>query len=335
MRIKRSLLVSIVLFAAAIPPAAAATGDTSPKTVDKVVFDSTALAQGRRGDGDATAKAARDVHLQTQTRSGRLLDRKQVETAVVDKLGVATWEKGDPIKEARAGRILSGPASAAVEDVTELAFIAEEQPTGSGSAAAGGAGMGDASYSGGSKLTDYCQTWTYSGSSITGCQEKFKPNSDGSSSRDYYAYNRFATATGKAVSLSPDYLPVKIDIKTKPRKGYESRTKGLSGYFPHDSSQLCNEGSSVNITVGSLSLGIGLTNCADKQPQVNATSMTMGVIYDDGFIFGGPRTKGAEYEAEYWTYQGYAAPLLGDYNYAKFCRSTLADCTGTTGLDGW
>ena len=103
----------------------------------------------------------------------------------------------------------------------------------------------------------------------------------------------------------------------------------MTDYFPRDGTQLCNEGSSVDLGVGSLSLKIGLTNCGDKNPIPNATTRTMGVIYDDGFIFGGPLSKGVEFEMEVFNWQGGATPILGDYNYGKFCSGLLTNCTGT------
>lgn len=217
--------------------------------------------------------------------------------------------------------------------IAELALLADEDTDApSATGAISGMGLGIAQYTGGTRLSSYCQTWTVNGSSVTACQQKFKPDNDGSSTRDYYLYNRYGTALGDD-AIPTDWKVVTFDMRSRPRAG-TSTTKGMSGYFPSDSQQLCNEGSSVQIGVGSLSLTIPLTPCGNKYPIPNATTMTMGLIYDSGPIFG-DRAKGLDYEQEVWAYQGAAAPNLGFYNYAKFCYLTFLTCSGTKGLDGW
>ena len=193
---------------------------------------------------------------------------------------------------------------------------------------------GSSSFSGGTRQANYCQTWTVNGSNVTGCVEKFKPSNDGSTTRDYYAYNRWGTAQGKAVSFGLDYKVTKFDMRSRPRAGYASRTVGMNDYFPNDASQLCAEGGSVSVGVGSLSVSIGLTNCSEKYPVPNATTKTMGLVYDAGAVFES-RTKGVDYEQEVFGWQGSASPSLGFYNYGKFCQGTYLTCSGTTGLDGW
>jgi len=200
-----------------------------------------------------------------------------------------------------------------------------------------GAGMGALTRTSGAAkiLSYYCQTWQSGGQTVTSCAQKVKPSSDGSTNRDYYAYNRWGSALGKNVTAGTDYYPVTIDFRSRPRKGYESRTLGLVDYFPQNATQLCNEGGSVNLSVGSFGFSVPLSNCEEKLPIVNATTKTMGVKFDQGFVFGGPRQRGIDFEMEVSAFQGAAVPLLSDYNWAKFCRGTLANCHAAGGYDGW
>lgn len=278
-------------------------------------------------------------HVAAQAREGRHVDALNVSAAILGG-GELAWEDGSMVEEARflfstSTDVVPG-AQASTGGILELRFQA--------TADAGmvdapqdrtlvGPGMGSASYSGGTRLQSTCQTWTLQGRSITGCYQLFKPTSDNSSSRDYYAYNRWATAVGQGGVLP--WYPVVVDVRSRPHISYASRVVGMSNYFPIDGSQLCNQGSSVNLSLGTLGLGIGLTNCGDKVPIPNAGTKTMGVIYDDGFVFGGPLSKGVDFEMEVFAWQGGATPIMGDYNYAKFCSGTLANCTGTLGKDGW
>ncbi len=278
-------------------------------------------------------------HVTSQAREGRLVDALNVNAAILGG-GELAWEDGSVVEEARfliatSTDVVQG-AQGSTGEILELDFQAHadaDVPNAPQDRAAVGLGMGSASYSGGTRLQSTCQTWTVQGRSITGCYQLFKPTSDYSSTRDYYAYNRWATAVGQ--NGSPPWYPVIVDARSRPHSSYPSRVAGMSNYFPIDGSQLCFQGSSVNITVGSLGLAFALTNCADKVPTPDATTKTMGVIYDDGFLFGGPLSKGVDFEMEVFAWQGGATPIMGDYNYAKFCSGTLANCTGTLGKDGW
>jgi len=321
----------------AMPAQATAEQAPEPRVDESSTWSRSEVAAAARDDRHPRAQAARQEHLQSQARSGRLVDARNVHAAVLsDGKAAATWERGTQVDELRLGRLTTDPTSA-VSDVLELAMLTSEDPEGASDAAgAHGAGMSGAlSYSGGTRLSSTCQTWSYSSSKITGCYQMFKPTNDGSGTRDYYAYNRWATAEGRVIDWGTDFYPVIVDARSRPYAGYASRTVGLTDYFPKSSSQLCNEGTSVNLGVGSLAFSIGLTNCGDKLPIVDATSRTMGLRYDDGFVFGGPRVKGVDFEMEVWNHQGAARPILGDYNYAKFCKDTLANCTATIGKVGW
>lgn len=297
--------------------------------VSSAVFTTADVLAAQLGDG--AKQAAVSSYVQAQAQEGRLLDDSAVAVANIGG-GTATWERGSTIAELRSSRYDTREGSMKGA-MAELAILADEDSAApSGTGAVSGMGLGIAQYSGGTRLSSYCQTWTVNGSSVTACQQKFKPDSDGSSTRDYYLYNRYGTAVGDD-AIPTDWKVVKFDMRSRPRAG-TSTTKGMSGYFPSDSSQLCNEGSSVTLGVGTLSLTIPLTPCGSKSPIPNATTMTMGLIYDSGAIFS-DRTKGLDYEQEVWAYQGQAAPNLGFYNYAKFCYLTLLTCSGTKGLDGW
>ena len=333
-----------LLFTLALPtlllcvgPSAAAAGSAQSEE-SRVIQGDEIKAAAKGLKQDAKTDAAIESHVASQAREGRLVDSKNVKAAAFDN-ATLTWETGSFVDEARYAKSKTKAKDGATEDeVLELAFISAEDPDapadGGAVQALSGAGMTGASFSGGTRLTSACQTWTVQGRSMTGCYQKFKPTSDGSSTRDYYAYNRWGTATGQS-SFPFNWWPVYVDIRSRPWVGYGSRIVGMTNYFPIDGSQLCNEGSSVDIKLGSLALGIGLTNCADKYPIPNATTRTMGLIYDDGFIFGGPLSKGVDFEMEVFNWQGGATPIFGDYNYAKFCSGTLLNCTGTLGKNGW
>lgn len=317
----------------AAAPAGAQTGPPAP------VIEQIESKELEKAPAPASDSVEKDF-LDSQARQGRLVDAGSVRSAKI-RNHEFVWEAGAQPKSAKYALSYSTEVKdskkGAFDQVVEMAFESEEQEVtkpGKPTPPTKGLGMLSASYSGGTRLTSGCQTWTVDSNKVTACYQKFKPTSDGSSTRDYYAYNRWATAEGKQISFGTDFQVVKIDIRSRPRAGYGSRIVGLTDYFPHDSSQLCNEGSSVNLGVGSLSLSVGLTNCGDKSPIVDANSKTMGLIYDDGFIFGG-RVKGADFEMEVSAPQGGATPLFGDYNYAKFCRDTLLNCTGVLGKDGW
>lgn len=273
-----------------------------------------------------------DSYVRAQAQEGRLLDASAVGVAEIGG-GTATWERGSTIVELRSSRYATREGSV-IGAMAELAILADEDSAAtSGAGAVSGMGLGIAQYSGGTRLSSYCQTWTVNGNSVTACQQKFKPDNDGSTTRDYYIYNRYGTALGDD-AIPTDWKPIIFDMRSRPRAG-TTTTKGMSGYFPSDATQLCNEGGSVGLKVGSLSLTIPLTPCGNKYPVPNATTMTMGLVFESGFIFPDSRSKGLDYEQEVWAYQNQAAPNLGFYNYGKFCYLTLLTCSGTKGLDGW
>lgn len=329
----RSLLLAAAFSATAVgapAPGLAAgpkDGQATLITSDKFVTGDVLAAQLSANEKQAAVGA----YVESQAQEGRLLDASAVSVAQIGG-GTATWERGSTIVELRSTRWATREGSVKGA-IAELAILADEDSAATaGTGAVSGMGLGIATYSGGTRLASYCQTWTVSGSSVTACQQKFKPTSDGSSTRDYYLYNRYGTAVGDD-AIPTDWKVVNFDMRSRPRAG-TTTTKGMSGYFPSDATQLCNEGGSVSLGVGSLSLTIPLTPCGSKRPIPNATTMTMGLIYDSGPIFG-DRTKGLDYEQEVWANQGGTAPNLGFYNYAKFCYLTLATCSGTKGVDGW
>jgi hypothetical protein len=60
----------------------------------------------------------------------------------------------------------------------------------------------------------------------------------------------------------------------------------------------------------------------------------MAILYDQGSVFSG-RVHGADMSLIYATFKG-SNPAYADYSYAKFCRSTYANCTGIARADsGW
>lgn len=310
-------------------------GSLPVRTVESIRVSGAQVSEAARATAADRANAAIGRHVAEQASQGRLVDRKNVRAAAVAG-GEVTWESGSRVDELRLDRHVVGEGTPDAGEIVELAVIGAEEETGAVlPTAVAGAGMGSSyNASGGSLHANYCQTWTVNGNSVTGCVEKWKPTNDYSTSRDYYAYNRWGTAAGKIVNWAPDWKTTKFDMRSRPRAGYETRTKGMSDYFPRDSSHLCNEGGSVSLGVGSLSFTVNLSNCSEKYPVPNATYKTMGLVYDAGAVFE-TRVIGNDYEQEVWTYQGYAAPSLGFYNYGKFCLGTYATCSGTTGTDGW
>ena len=332
--VRLASLTALVGVALVVLPGATAAG-RGPAAESRVISGGAIAAAAHRVGADGVTNAEIADHVAAQARSGRLVDSKAVRAAPVGG-GSLTWEAGTVINEARLYRSAAAGSSSRPGDVLELAFLSGEDPASTGPADVGvvGAGLGSASYTGGTRLTSGCQTWTVNGNSVTGCYQKFKPTNDGSSTRDYYAYNRWATAVGKTDFIF-DWKPVYVDIRSRPYVGYESRTRGMTDYFPRDSTELCQAGSGIDVGVGSLSLKIGITDCSGKYPIPNATTKTMGLIYDSGFIFPGVRSKGVEFEMEVWNSQGGAVPILGDYNYGKFCYATLLNCSGTLGKNGW
>lgn len=326
--------VAILLAASAAEPAESVAA--SPNGAGRVflissdVFDAATVEAAKLSTSGGAKRAAIREYVAGQAQQGRLIDASIVSVAEIAG-GTVTWEKGARITELRVARYdtLEGDVRGAM---SELAILADEDATGVESASVAGMGLGAASYSGGTRLASYCQTWTVDGNSVTACVQKFKPTHDGSSYRDYYVYNRYGTASG-ATGFLFDWKPTYFDMRSRPRAG-TTTTKGMSGYFPSDSTQLCNEGANVGLEVGSLSLKVPLTACGNKYPVPNATTKTMGLVYDTGLFFG-DRVKGLDYEQEVWAYQGAAAPNLGFYNYAKFCWSTYLTCSGTMGKDGW
>ena len=335
----RAVIAAALLVPAAVAAAAAPASAAPPeRVVERLAADRISgaeVAEAARATSPAEARAAVGQHVAAQARAGRLVDAKAVRAALVGG-GTVTWEGGSTVDELRVGRTKVTAADEQGETV-ELALIGGEDEQGQAAQPGSlvGAGMtGSSSFSGGTRLANYCQTWTVSGNNVTGCVEKFKPTNDGSSSRDYYAYNRWGTAQGKVVDWALDYKVTKFDMRSRPRAGYASRTVGMNDYFPNDASQLCAEGGSASVGVGSLSVSIGLTNCSEKYPVPNATTKTMGLVYDAGAVFES-RTKGVDYEQEVFGWQGEPSPSLGFYNYGKFCQGSYLTCSGTTGLDGW
>jgi hypothetical protein len=333
----RIVVTSALLIGGGTSVAAAAPAATPSVTkVESVRIFGPQIKAAAAATTPAASRAAADAYVAKQATEGRFLDVKNVYAASVGG-GTVTWESGSGVDEVRLERWAESGSTAGPDgDIVRLAVIGSEdesqvtQPQ----AAVAGTGMTAARrMTGGKILGKYCQTWTSRSNSVTGCQEKIKPTDDQSTTRDYYFYNRWGTAQGQSV-FGPDWQVVEFDMRSRPRDGYEGRTKGMSDYFPNDAEQLCDELGSVSLGHGSLNLTIGLTNCSEKFPIINATTKTMGLKYDAGFFFES-RTKGLDYSQEIFAFQGEAQPLMGTYNDAKFCRGTLASCRSTIGLDGW
>lgn len=329
-------------FVLAVAPPASAEGTTAV-TESEVTSDSATVTQAETSTSSSVQDAEIAAYTESQAAEGRMVDSARVNVAGVDG-GIAVWESGSKVDQVSRARYLITDTSTGeqgeiedleligVEDHTSPYYLdpGPEEPVLAGS----GSGMTAArSMSGGALLAKYCQTWSHNGNKVTGCVEKMKPNNDYSKTRDYYAYNRWGTAEGKVIDWGIDWKVTKFDMRSRPNAAYPSYTKGMSDYFPNDRAELCSS-SSTNLGVGSLSFTIGLTNCSEKSPIVNATTKTMGVIYDAGAVFEA-RVKGVDYEQEVWTYQGSSAPRLGLYNYGKFCRGTYATCSATVGKSGW
>ncbi|MGN9889595.1 hypothetical protein [Micromonospora sp. L31] len=247
---------------------AAAEEAVTVTTESVVTMDNAAIVHAEQYKTDtATKDAATAEYTEAQAADGRLVDSSQVHVAAVAS-GIATWETGSKIDQIGRNRyIATDPSTGEQGEIEDLELIgAEEDQVIIIESSVNGSGMTAArSMSGGTMLAKYCQTWSYNGSKVTGCVEKMKPTNDGSSSRDYYVYNRWGTAEGKIVDWAPDYHVTKFDMRSRPHASYPSYTKGLSDYFPNDRSELCAS-SSATLGAGSLTFSIGVTNCDEKYP---------------------------------------------------------------------
>jgi hypothetical protein len=325
--------------AAGTLPATAGAPEERPRPVvtsdDR--YDAAAVRAAERGDDDPRAREARDRHLRAQAAKGRMLDRKNVAVAVLPNGTEAVWERGESFKSLRAqrGYVPDDRAADGKAGFESLAMETENEESSSRPAGAQGTGMNAVSgYSGGSLLWQGCVSYggavnTYN--HIDGCGQRFKAN-DSNGTYDYYAYNRYGTATGKVVNNAPDYSPAGFRMRSKPRAGYENRVRSMVGYAPTGQNQQC--GATYNLGVASLSLSVPMGSCSERTPEIFIAEKKMGEYFDQGASFEG-RVHGVDFEMETDTMQGYLAPLMGNYHYAMFCQWSGYSCPTLEGLDGW
>lgn len=321
--------------ASAAPP-----GEDQPtaRTVSSQRATSADLARAERATPATARDAAIGRHVSEQARSGRLLDRKNVHAAAALG-GEVTWESGSVVEEIRVDKgFVTGKKGRA--ETMDLGLVtAERTDPGVQTAGVTGAGMGKATVLGGlSAYWSDCAEWTVSGNKITSCWEKMKPERDYSTTRDYYAYNRYGTALGKINDNNTDWYVSDFSMRSRPRVGYEYRTDGMNGYFPISSSELCNELGSTSLSVGNLSFSIPVRDCDERYPDINIGDISMGVVFDGGYYIS-ERVQGIDYEQEVYTGHGDASPMLGYYNYGRFCWTPFLSqnsyCSTTAGNDGW
>ncbi|WP_345711348.1 hypothetical protein [Kineococcus glutinatus] len=325
-----ALALSLPLNAVATPPPHA---ENAPRATKKVTFTDDQIKNSRKGDDHPQAREVRQLHLREQARAGRLIDAKNVSVAILDSNVSVAWERGRNVEKVTFTALTADDAPDADMAGFDIGMLTGEDPESSGvSANAYGAGMNQATWDNGqySYKSGDCQT-AYARRSgtlvgkVNGCYQKVKPTNDYNGSYDEFSYNRYATATAEQLSWTEDYVPVAMDIGSRPHRDHLSRTIGLTNYFPHTPEHLCNEGAEVSVTAGAFSATVPLRNCADKWPTPDAANSYMGARYDQGAIFGG-RSAGLDFVMNPKGRQGGAYPILADWDSARFCVGTYSGC---------
>jgi hypothetical protein len=270
-----------------------------------------------------------NAFLSAQARSGRLLDASNIKAAVVD--GVSTvWESGLSLDSVQVDSVDDGGTEPAAQGVTVQAHALRDVVAESIAPSLGMENLIDRT--GGNFLGGYCTTTTVNSNKLTSCFQKFKAAI--TTSRDYYYYNRFATAEGHQISFGFDYSPTKIDVRSRPWSGTAGAgVAALADYWPRAGVKSCDD-HSITISYGSLSGEMPIQDCDEVNPSPDATQKAMVVIYDQGSVFSG-RVHGTDMSFVYSTFKG-MNPAYADYTYAKFCRGSYANCDGVLRKDsGW
>lgn len=271
-----------------------------------------------------------------QARAGRLLDATAIDAAVVD--GIATvWEKGNVVDNVRVDTLRKPDGEEIEQDVAIQTHPADATAEDS---AASSTNLGLEtleSFSGATWLSGYCTTTGQADhkNKLTSCYQKYRLSTS-TSTRDYFYYNRWATAVGEDISWAPDYQTTRVDVRSRPWTGGTGAGSGvasLTNYWPKAAQNNCST-HSFTVSYGAFSGTVPIQDCEELTPSPDATVKSMRILYDQGSVFNG-RVHGADMSLIYATFKG-SNPSYADYSYAKFCRNTYADCTGIARADsGW
>ncbi|TGN62873.1 hypothetical protein EXE59_02120 [Nocardioides eburneiflavus] len=318
-----ALLIASLLTAGAMIPADAA-GNGKPEITSA---DASEIQQAARQQKSKKAKDVEDAFILEQSRQGNAVDAASLSTAEVDG-AVVVWEDGVDVTalqtattEAESGPTVEMAVESAPADLAPASKV-----SGNGLGVEAMTGRSGGSWNGG-----YCTTTVVSSQTLTQCFERLEIVNDGTSTRQTYFYNRWATATGQAVDWSTDWKPRKIDIQSRPWAGKRGDFATLLNYWPKSGQNTCST-NSFSVGVGNFSATVPVWNCEGITPEPNATNIKMGVIWSGGAVFD-QRSEGADFAMAMTTFNK-PAPM-GDYGYAKFCKNTDANCEGVLRKDGW
>jgi hypothetical protein len=334
MRTRSSLFVVGIMVTGTIgaltPPASAAQHDLRTSTVS---LDGATLARAARHGGNAGERGrAVDSYVRDQMRSGRLVDGADVRSAVVDGVSVV-WDSPVTVDKVDVETASDGSSAGPVaEGLGTQGWVADEPDVLDG--VSRGVGLtAVAGVRGGSRTSGYCVTTRSStGNSLTSCYEKYRLTY-ATSTRDFYYYNRWATATGTTANLV-NWTTTRIDIRSRPWSGQANQVATLNDYWPRAGQNLCTASGSLGYSFQGFSASVPIQDCEDITPTPDATAKSMTVIYDQGAVFSG-RSHGTEFGLTYATFKG-KNPAYADYNYAKYCRGTYLNCDGVLRKDnGW
>ena len=323
-RVTALVTVAVACVVATIPSAAmAAPGDTGGSDSHVTKVSKAELVAASANSKDAASRAeAKSAYLDQQARSGRLVDGQHIKSAVV-KGATVVWDDG-----VNVDGLTFAPMSGADGNVDGQELILESSPN--VSAATGGStsttGLGldvTSGLRGGTRVSGSCVTTTVNGDDATTCFAKYKATYV-STSYNYYYYERWATGVARpATTWAIAYTPAIIDIRSRPWAGSSAatHTKQLNDYWPRGGSVGCTQSGSVGYSAAGVSMTVPLQDCNTTTPIPDATSKTMGVIYDQG-SFGSGQSKSAEFGMTVALDKGYVANMA-DYTYMKFCRPYL------------
>lgn len=334
---KIGALVTVVAVCAivAIPSAAiAAPGDADTNVTS---LSEAELVQAAANASTAADRAkAESAYLDQQARTGRLVDQRYVNAAVVGDATVV-WDDGVNVEAVTFAETTDAQGNDVGLEVA-LETSPDESATQGGTTYTTGLGLEVTSgLRGGTRVSGNCVSTTLNGDVATSCFAKYKATYT-SSSYNYYYYERWATGTARpATTWAIAYTPALIDIRSRPWAGSSAatHTKQLNDYWPRGGAIGCTQSGSVGYSAAGMSMTVPLQNCDSTTPIPNATSKTMGVIYDQG-TYGSGRSKSAEFGMTVALDKGYVANMA-DYTYMKFCRPYL--CQNQSGIlrkdSGW
>lgn len=321
---KRMATVTVAACLLATIPSVAVATPEAELEVDVTVVSEAQVERAANHRATASERArATEAYLDAQARTGRLVDEGDVEAAVVGGATVV-WDEAINVDSVVLAQTVDSEGREADLEVALTTSIDDAAPV-VGSAASTGLGLEvTSSLRGGTRVSGNCATTTVNNDSVTTCFAKYKASYT-SASYNYYYYERWATATGRTGTWATRaYAPAIIDIRSRPWAGSSaaSHTKQLNDYWPRGGSTGCSQVGSVGYTSAGMSMNVPLQNCDMTTSIPNATTKTMGVIYDQGGYISDGRTRTASFGMTVAMDKGYVANMA-DYTYAKFCLPNL------------